>query len=191
MYTIKGYCYFSTKTYMLNSSPQAQPTNQPHPHFVIRNIWDFFPKKIYFWLQNSKFPAKKIQRFQLLKSQPFLIGINQHTTNGCQLRGWALRRHLCLNPCMGIWLISALLLLWMRAELQRCYLQGVCGTYLHTHIHTHKLKHALFFFLSQFDTLFENTVWCWKQIVGILWMICLFVCCFKTQKSLLRLPFWE
>jgi len=33
----------------------------------------FFSKKIDFWLQNSKFPAKKLQ---LLKTQPFLNGVN-------------------------------------------------------------------------------------------------------------------
>jgi len=34
----------------------------------------FFIEKIDFWLQNSKFAAKK---FQMLKNQPFLIGINR------------------------------------------------------------------------------------------------------------------
>jgi len=76
----------------------------------------------------------------------------------------------------------------MRVELQRCNLQGVCGTYLHTHIHTHKLQYTLLFFLSQYDTLFENTVSCRQRIVGIL---CLFVCCYETRQSLLRFPPWE
>jgi len=64
---------------MPKSSPEAKPTDQPPPTFVTRNVWDFFRNKIDFWVQNLKFPAKT---FQLLKNQPFSIGINhliQHT----------------------------------------------------------------------------------------------------------------
>ena len=55
------------------------------------------------------------------------------------------------------------------------------NTYLHTHIHTHKLKHTLLFPLCQFDTLFENKVWCWKLIVGVLWMIRFFFVFMKPK----------
>jgi len=67
---------------MPKSSPYVKPTNQPHLPLVTRNVWAFFSKKIDFWLQNSKFPAKKMQ---LLKIQPFLIGVNnliQHPSGG-------------------------------------------------------------------------------------------------------------
>jgi len=92
----------------------------------------FFIEKIDFWLQNSKFAAKK---FQMLKNQPFLIGINRfdstHNEAVATARMRALRQPVCLNQCMIIRMINTfLLLLALRAELQRCNLQGVCGTFL-------------------------------------------------------------
>ena len=86
--------------------------------------------------------------------------------------------------------------------------QRTCGracphaqTHTYTRIYTHKNRNThsytltyqdtLLFFLCQFDTLFESRVLYWNLIVGILWIFCLFVCCYKTRKSILHLPPWK
>ena len=75
---------------------------------------------------------------------------------------------------------------WTRtAHMQAC-LSTRTNTYLQTHIHTHKLKYTLLFFLCHYDTLFENRVFNWKLIVGILWICCLFAWCYETRKSILH-----
>ena len=55
-------------------SPGTLQTNnkQTPPPFVTHNVWDFFPKSEYFWLTNSKFPAKKNPPISNVKPQPFL-----------------------------------------------------------------------------------------------------------------------
>ena len=93
----------------------------------------FFPeKKLIFGSKIRNSRQQIFQKFHLLKPQPFSIGFQpiQDTIKRWQQRGWALRQPLCLNPCTIIGMISAFLLPWMRAELQRCNLQGVCDTFL-------------------------------------------------------------
>jgi len=80
---------------------------------------------------------------------------------------------------------------WTRTAHMRARLSTCTNTYLHTHIHAHKLKHIILFFLCQCHTLFKNRVFYWKLMVGILWIFCLFVRCYKTRKFILRLPPWE
>jgi len=56
-----------------------------------------------------------------------------------------------------------------------------------THTYTLTYQGTELFFLCQFDTLFERRVFYWKLIVEILWIFCLFVCWYETQKSVLGL----